>query len=236
MSAQSLQWFHHMNLTISYQFLLYDWYYVMCWPAWRSSTNGQIQTNTIQNLTIVTRDCQCQGFAYVKGALHRQRDWRAWLDANLRQIELWKFDQDVNAKMARRSPLPLLPTMWIIRLPLFCLMEAGWELRLNTDLLSIPHCFPSNPQRIKFNHVLCAKEPTVRHAGALVCLWLQCHWISLSMWAVIMFEYVQEDYCWCIGYLYERCRCVESEQWLFSGCNHLFNYCAVGEQWQRSEK
>ncbi len=58
---------------------------------------------------------------------------------NLRQIELWKFDQNVNAKMAQYSPLPTLPTMWIIRLPLSYLIEAWQELSLNTDLLSILH-------------------------------------------------------------------------------------------------
>lgn len=46
--------------------------------------------------------------------------------ANLRQIELWKFDQNVNAKMAQYSPLPPLPTKWIIRLPLSYLIEA-WQ-------------------------------------------------------------------------------------------------------------
>lgn len=58
---------------------------------------------------------------------------------NLCQIEIWKFDQNVNAKMAQYSPLPTLPTMWIIRLPLSYLIEAWQELSLNTDLLSILH-------------------------------------------------------------------------------------------------
>lgn len=85
--------------------------------------------------------------------------------ANLRQIELWKFDQNVNAKMAQYSPLPPQPTMWIIRLLLSYLIEAWQELSLNTDLLSILHRSPTNPQRTKFRPVLCTWRPTVRHTG-----------------------------------------------------------------------
>lgn len=119
--------------------------------------------------------------------------------ANLRQIELWKFDQNVNAKMAQYSPLPPLPTMWIIRLPLSCLIEAWQELSLNTDLLSILHRSPTNPQRTKFSAVLCAERPTVRNAVLtknrsvmfVITVWLNrfervCGWpLCLNMYRMI---------------------------------------------------